>query len=146
MCSNELLRAFSSSVARFLGQQFLFWFHVVGRPHAAVSDAAAATTTPAVAAATAAAAATASLSICAAAAPTLATMRVQEMGESGTGSIDPGIASGECFWMASPDLCLQYYYDTLPDKNGPPATGGTPVVVEMVNNAELPVLKQNATM
>ena len=42
--------------------------------------------------------------------------QVQEMGETGTGSLEPGVASGEVFWMRYPLPFLTYFYDTFPDK------------------------------
>ena len=40
---------------------------------------------------------------------------MKEMGESGEGSLEPGIASGEDFVLAYPSPFLRYYYDANPD-------------------------------
>ncbi|KAL1499114.1 hypothetical protein AB1Y20_013626 [Prymnesium parvum] len=39
---------------------------------------------------------------------------VKEMGESGTGSLEPGVASGTEFYMTYPSPFLQYYYEANP--------------------------------
>ena len=43
-----------------------------------------------------------------------AAFQLKEMGESGTGSLEPGIASGDSFFLAYPAPFLQYYYDANP--------------------------------
>ena len=42
--------------------------------------------------------------------------QVQEMGESGEGSLEPGVASGDVFWVVYPNPFLKYYYKANPDK------------------------------
>ena len=48
--------------------------------------------------------------------------QVQEMGESGEGSLEPGVASGDVFWVVYPNPFLKFYYNAYPDKlpNGHP--------------------------
>ena len=45
-----------------------------------------------------------------------AAFEVQEMGEHGTGSLEPGIASGDVFWIGYPAPFLEYFYAANPDK------------------------------
>ena len=40
--------------------------------------------------------------------------QLQEMGETGSGSLEEGDASGEIWWMKYPYPFLEYYYDTFP--------------------------------
>ena len=51
--------------------------------------------------------------------------QVQEMGESGEGSLEPGVASGEVFWVQYPNPFLKHYYkahsEKLPDGQPPAA-------------------------
>ena len=42
--------------------------------------------------------------------------KMKEMGESGEGSLEPGVASGDVFWIMSPNPFLKYYYKAHPDK------------------------------
>ena len=42
--------------------------------------------------------------------------QVQEMGESGEGSLEPGVASGDVFWVMYPNPFLKYFYKANPDK------------------------------
>ena len=42
--------------------------------------------------------------------------QVQEMGESGEGSLEPGVASGNVFWVMYPNPFLKYFYKANPDK------------------------------
>lgn len=48
---------------------------------------------------------------------------LMEVGERGTGSLEPGDSSGEIFWMRNTDF-LKYYYDTYPEEM-PRAPGDT---------------------
>ena len=41
---------------------------------------------------------------------------VQEMGEAGEGSLEPGVASGDIFWVAYQQPFLKYYYAAHPDR------------------------------
>jgi hypothetical protein len=41
---------------------------------------------------------------------------VQEMGESGEGSLEPGVASGDVFWVAYQQPFLKHYYKANPEK------------------------------
>ena len=41
---------------------------------------------------------------------------VQEMGASGEGSLEPGVASGEKFWVAYQQPFLKHYYAAHPDR------------------------------
>ena len=45
-----------------------------------------------------------------------AAFEVQEMGETGTGSLEPGVASGEVFWIKYPLPALEYFYAANPEK------------------------------
>uniref|UniRef100_A0A7S0PWW4 Uncharacterized protein n=1 Tax=Coccolithus braarudii TaxID=221442 RepID=A0A7S0PWW4_9EUKA len=38
------------------------------------------------------------------------------MGESGEGSLEPGVASGDVFWVMYPNPFLKYYYKEHPEK------------------------------
>jgi hypothetical protein len=42
--------------------------------------------------------------------------QVQEMGQSGEGSLEPGIASGDVFWVSYPNPFLKHYYKAHPEK------------------------------
>ena len=44
-----------------------------------------------------------------------AAFQLQEMGESGTGSIEHGDASGDIFWLQYPVPFLTHYYNTFPE-------------------------------
>ena len=48
--------------------------------------------------------------------PVSAAFEVQEMGEAGEGSLEPGVASGDVFWLTYPQPFLEYFYDANPDK------------------------------
>jgi hypothetical protein len=41
--------------------------------------------------------------------------QLQEMGETGEGSLEPGDASGEIFWMKYPTQFLKHFFETFPD-------------------------------
>ena len=45
-----------------------------------------------------------------------AAFQVQEMGQSGEGSLEPGVASGGQFWIAYVNPFLKYYYAAHPDR------------------------------
>jgi hypothetical protein len=45
-----------------------------------------------------------------------AAFEVQEMGESGEGSLEPGVASGDVFWVVYQQPFLKHYYKANPDK------------------------------
>ena len=45
----------------------------------------------------------------------VAAFQLQEMGESGTGSIEHGDASGDIFWLQYPVPFLTHYYNTFPE-------------------------------
>ena len=45
----------------------------------------------------------------------VAAFQLQEMGESGTGSIDHGDASGDIFWLQYPVPFLMHYYNPFPE-------------------------------
>lgn len=47
--------------------------------------------------------------------PPSSAWELQEMGESGTGSLEEGDASGEIFWMNNKDF-LSFYYKTFPEE------------------------------
>ena len=42
---------------------------------------------------------------------------LQEMGITGTGSLEEGDSSGDIWWMKYPYPFLEYYYKTFPDEN-----------------------------
>ena len=42
--------------------------------------------------------------------------QVQEMGESGEGSLEPGVASGDVFWILYPNPFLKHFYKANPDR------------------------------
>mmetsp|Transcript_148 Transcript_148/g.313 ORF Transcript_148/g.313 Transcript_148/m.313 type:complete len:249 (-) Transcript_148:146-892(-) len=42
--------------------------------------------------------------------------QVQEMGETGEGSLEPGVASGDVFWVCSPTPFLKHFYKANPDR------------------------------
>ena len=42
--------------------------------------------------------------------------QVQEMGQSGEGSLEPGVASGDVFWITYPHPFLKYFYKANPEK------------------------------
>lgn len=74
-----------------------------------------------------------------------AAFEVQEMGETGEGSLEPGVASGDCFWVGYQQPFLKYYYKANPHKlpdghldkpeSAQSETAGTPTMV----NADAPV-------
>ena len=49
---------------------------------------------------------------------------MKEQGESGDGSLEPGIGSGEVFVVSYPNKFLKFYYDANPLVDNPNAGGG----------------------
>ncbi|KAL1521918.1 hypothetical protein AB1Y20_021567 [Prymnesium parvum] len=47
--------------------------------------------------------------------PPCPAFKVQEMGESGTGNLEHGDASGEIFFIPYPHPFLEFFYDTFPE-------------------------------
>jgi hypothetical protein len=87
--------------------------------------------------------------------------QVQEMGESGEGSLEPGVASGDVFWVVYPNPFLKHYYKANPEKlpdghrdkpvvaaAAPAAAADSPMVEAATPatpaNGALPALKQDA--
>ena len=64
--------------------------------------------------------------------------QLQEMGESGTGSLEHGDASGDIFWMQYPFPMLTYYYSTYPERK--------PQVVDMTASPAAAGGKQKAIL
>ena len=57
-----------------------------------------------------------------------AAFEAQEMGESGEGSLEPGVASGDVFWVVYPNPFLKHFYKANPDllSDGHPAKPTAP--------------------
>mgnify|MGYP007078090933 CR=1 FL=1 len=66
-----------------------------------------------------------------------AAFEVQEMGESGEGSLEPGVASGEKFFVAYQQPFLKYYYAAHPDRlpDGHPDKPIVEIVVALTGTA-----------